>query len=130
MHTEAGGYVVQSNAASELLPAVRAVFADERFSWGRSPSRPPHTQTDVKEPIIAADIARHREVALYSDDLELSDDVTQFIGLRSKTGRQLSLWRPTRIGTIFSTSGLSTPFSGRQHCGWTSYVSAIRWTAT
>ena len=89
LHTGAGGYVVKSNAASELLPAVRAVLAGERFvsaGLGRSPSRPPHAQTDVKAPIIAADIAHHHEVAFYSDDLQLLDDVTRFIGVALKAG--------------------------------------------
>ena len=89
LHTGAGGYVVKSNAASELLPAVRAVLAGERFvsaGLDRTPSRPPHTQTDVKVPIIAADIARHHEVAFYSDDLQLLDDVTRFIGVALKAG--------------------------------------------
>jgi DNA-binding NarL/FixJ family response regulator len=89
LHTGAGGYVVKSNAASELLPAVRAVLAGERFvsaSLDRTPSRPPHAQTDVKVPIIAADIARHHEVAFYSDDLQLLDDVTRFIGVALKAG--------------------------------------------
>jgi DNA-binding NarL/FixJ family response regulator len=89
LHTGAGGYVVKSNTARELLPAVRAVLAGERFvsaSLGRSPFPPPHTP-DVKAPIISADIPCRHEVAFYSDDLELLHDVTLFIGIALKDAK-------------------------------------------
>ena len=41
----------------------------------------------MKAPIVAADIARHHEVAFYSDDLQLLDHVTQFIGLALNDGK-------------------------------------------
>jgi DNA-binding NarL/FixJ family response regulator len=86
LSTGAGGYVVKSDAGSNLLPAVEAILKGERFvsaSLHRSPSRHPHTQTGVKQAITVVEIARH-QVAFYSDDLQLLDDVTQFIGVALK----------------------------------------------
>jgi DNA-binding NarL/FixJ family response regulator len=89
LSTGAGGYVVKSDAGSKLLPAVEAILKGEGFvsaSLDRSPSRHPDTQTGVKEAITLVEIPRHHEVAFYSDDLQLLDDVTQFIGVALKAG--------------------------------------------
>jgi DNA-binding NarL/FixJ family response regulator len=85
----AGGYVVKSDSASELLPAVEAILRGEGFvsaSLGRSSSRHPHIQTGVKAPTTVVELARHHEVAFYSDDQQLLYDVTQFIGVALKAG--------------------------------------------
>jgi DNA-binding NarL/FixJ family response regulator len=89
LNTGAVGYVVKSDAANELLPAVEAILKGEGFvsaSLGRSPSRHPPTQTDVKTSNTVVETARRHEVAFYSDDLQLLDDATQFIGGTLKAG--------------------------------------------
>jgi DNA-binding NarL/FixJ family response regulator len=84
LRTGGGGYVVKSDAARELLPAVNAVLEGKRFvstSLGRSPSH----GKGLKAPTTMG-IAPHHEVALYSDDLQLLNHVTQFIGIALKAG--------------------------------------------
>jgi len=89
LSTGAGGYVVKSDAASELLPAIKAVLEGEQFvsaSLGRSPSPHPPSQTGAKAPTTVVGVAPRHEVAFYSDDLQLLDHVTQFIGSALKAG--------------------------------------------
>jgi len=89
LNTGARGYVVKADAANELLPAVEAILKGEGFvsaSLARSPSRHPPTQTGVKAPTTMVEIAPRHEVAFYSDDLQLLDHVTQFIGVALKAG--------------------------------------------
>jgi len=89
LHTGAGGYLVKSDAARELLPAVEAILKGEGFisaSLCSSPSPRPYTQTGVKAPVTALELARNHAVAFYSDDLHLLDDVTRFIGVALKAG--------------------------------------------
>jgi DNA-binding NarL/FixJ family response regulator len=90
LKTGAAGYVLKSNAASELLPAIEAILKGEGFvSAGlrRSFSNRFDTQTSVKTSITVVEMARHHEVAFYSDDLELLNNVTQFIGVALKAGK-------------------------------------------
>ena len=69
------GYVVKSDAASELLPAVRAVLEGERFvSW----SLADHHSTAPKDEHTAA-IRHCHEVAFYADDVSLVDGYARFI---------------------------------------------------
>lgn len=93
----ARGYVLKTDARSELLAAVRAVLQDEQFVSGRfaghdftgasnagtslsvqsnAAVRP--LQQDIK-------ITRH-EVGFYSDDQSLLDHLAQFIGTTLKAG--------------------------------------------
>ena len=84
----ARGYILKSDAGSELLPAIKAVLEGKRFisaSLGRG-SAPPNTQTDLEPPTNVVEIVRRHEVAFYSNDLQLLDDVTQFIGGALKAG--------------------------------------------
>jgi DNA-binding NarL/FixJ family response regulator len=93
LRTGAGGYVVKSDAASELVLAVRVVLQGKRFV---STSLARHDLTDVPPPckkeVIAptslesVGIASHHEVGFYSDDRFLLDGVTQFIGAALKVG--------------------------------------------
>jgi DNA-binding NarL/FixJ family response regulator len=69
-----GGYVVKSDAASDLLPAVEAVLQGKSFV---SPSL--IQQQKVKSS------GRH-EAGFYSDDRWFREDVSQFIGAALKTG--------------------------------------------
>ena len=72
--TGAGGYVVKSAAASELLPAVEAVLQGKRFiSAGL-------TGQQIDE------IPQHHQVGFYSDDRSFPADVSQFIGAALQAG--------------------------------------------
>ena len=83
LRTGAGGYVIKSKAAKELLAAVQAVLHGKQFvsaslteSLGDSENdRTAHHRGD----------SRH-EVAFYSDDQQLLDELTQFIGSALKSG--------------------------------------------
>jgi DNA-binding NarL/FixJ family response regulator len=97
LRTGAGGYVVKSDAAGELLPAVNAVLGGKRFV---SASLAGNDFTDPKDEQTADHnsggvvlpfppqnvwIARH-EAGFYSDDRFVLDDLTQFIGAALKAG--------------------------------------------
>jgi DNA-binding NarL/FixJ family response regulator len=69
-----GGYVVKSDAASDLLPAVEAVLQGKCFV---SSSLIP--QQKVK-------IGGRHEAGFYSDDRRFLEDVTQFVGSALKAG--------------------------------------------
>jgi hypothetical protein len=96
LRTGAGGYVVKSDAASELLPAVEAVLKGKRFV---SASLAGNDLTDPKDehtadhnsggvvlpfPAQNVRIARRHEAGFYSDDRFVLDDLTQFIGAALK----------------------------------------------
>ena len=94
----AGGYVVKSDAAGELLPAVEAVLKGKRFV---SASLAGNDLTDPKDehtadhnsgvvvlpfPAQNVRIARRHEAGFYSDDRFVLDDLTKFIGAALKAG--------------------------------------------
>jgi DNA-binding NarL/FixJ family response regulator len=97
LRTGAGGYVVKSDAASDLLPAVNAVLGGKRFV---SASLSGNDLTDPKDEQTADHdrggvvlpfppqnvlVARH-EAGFYSDDRFVLDDLTQFIGAALSAG--------------------------------------------
>jgi DNA-binding NarL/FixJ family response regulator len=99
LSTGASGYVVKSDAASELLPAVNAVLEGKRFvsaslsGNGLNGPRDPQTgarfhRDKVTKLIPTRNVgsARHHEVGFYSDDRHFLDDVTRFIGAALKAG--------------------------------------------
>lgn len=79
--TGAGGYVVKSDAAGELVLAVRVVLQGKRFV---STSLAGHDLSDGSPQNVK--IAHHHEVGFYSDDRFLLDDLTQFVGAALKAG--------------------------------------------
>ena len=94
-----GGYVVKSDAGSELLPAVDAVLNGKRFVSaslaGHGPNGPPDSQTNAhfqRDNVVTLiptqnmRNARHHEVRFYSDDRHLLEHVTRFIGAALKAG--------------------------------------------
>ena len=99
MRTGASGYVVKSDARGELLPAVEAVLQGKRFV---SASLAANDLTDPKEEHIVdpacrrqvvaplapqnAEIARHHEAGVYSNDRCFLDGLTQFIGAALNAG--------------------------------------------
>jgi DNA-binding NarL/FixJ family response regulator len=94
----AGGYVVKSDAAGELLPAVEAVLKGKRFvsaslagnclSDPKDEHTAEHNRGGVVPPFPAQNvrIARRHEAGFYSDDRFVLDDLTQFIGAALKAG--------------------------------------------
>jgi DNA-binding NarL/FixJ family response regulator len=98
LRTGAGGYVVKSDAAAELLPAVNAVLGGKRFV---SASLAGNYLTDPKDehtadhnsggvvlpfPHQKVRMAGRHEAGFYSDDASLLEGFTQFIGAALKAG--------------------------------------------
>jgi DNA-binding NarL/FixJ family response regulator len=99
LRTGANGYVVKSDAASELLPAVEAVLQGKRFV---STSLAGHDLTDATDehdadnphrkgvvvpfPVKGVETTRDHVAGFYSDDRRLLDDLTQFVGAALKAG--------------------------------------------
>jgi len=73
LRTGAGGYVLKSKAATELLPAVEAILEGRQF-----------VSASLTVP-LSNTFGRH-EVGFYSDDRQLLDDLTQFISAALKSG--------------------------------------------
>jgi DNA-binding NarL/FixJ family response regulator len=97
LRTGASGYVVKSDAAGELLPAVEAILKDKRFvsaslagnalTNSNDQHKADHTRSAVVPlPTQDAWISRRHEVGFYSDDRKLLDDLTQFIAAALKAG--------------------------------------------
>jgi DNA-binding NarL/FixJ family response regulator len=91
LSTGAGGYVVKSDAGSELLPAVEAVLQGKRFVSASLRGREDeHTPKQARrERIVAASRSvktnRH-ELKLYSDDAAFVDDFAHFIEAALESG--------------------------------------------
>jgi DNA-binding NarL/FixJ family response regulator len=99
LRSGAGGYVVKSDAANELLPAVESVLQDMPFVSaslvGRVFVNPAETRA-ADCPDRNADVPqvckqnggakRQHEVGFYSDDCSLLEDAAQFIGTSLKAG--------------------------------------------
>ena len=93
----ASGYVVKTDAESELLTAVDAVLRGEQFVGRRFASHHFTGASDAgpaqgrRSNSVAPlqqnmEIARCHEAGFYSDDRYLLDDLTQFIGAALKAG--------------------------------------------
>jgi DNA-binding NarL/FixJ family response regulator len=93
------GYVVKSDAASELLPASEVALQGKQFVSSslaghhlanatdeRSTDDPTRKKIAAPLPPKNVEFVRHHEVEFYSDDRRLLDDVTQFIGAALKAG--------------------------------------------
>jgi CheY-like chemotaxis protein len=97
LRTGAGGYVVKSDAVSELLLAVEAVLKGKRFVSASLAGNDLTDPMDVQSanhnsggsvlplPPQNVLIGRH-EVGFYSDDRFVLNDLTQFIGAALKAG--------------------------------------------
>jgi CheY-like chemotaxis protein len=93
------GYVVKSNAARELLPAVAAVLRGEQFLGTSLGGRGVNNQKNEpagenSHPRIVVEhrerrdvyLPRHHEVGFYSDDASLVDDAAEFLGAALRAG--------------------------------------------
>jgi DNA-binding NarL/FixJ family response regulator len=98
LRTGALGYVVKSDAASDLLPAVEAVLQGKKFvsasvsvhhvKDGRDEHTADHVSGKTVAPLSphnAAVVGRH-EVVFYSDDWQLLDRLSQFIAAALNAG--------------------------------------------
>jgi DNA-binding NarL/FixJ family response regulator len=99
LSTGARGYILKSDAASELMPAVKAVLEGKRFVSASLAAHgligPPDPQTVARFhreniatliPTQGMDTARQHVVGFYSNDQCLLDDLTQFVGAALKAG--------------------------------------------
>ena len=92
------GYVVKSDAARDLLPAVEAVLQGQKFISASvsvdyvNDRRDQHTADHVSGKKVGplpphnAEIVGDHKVVFYSDDRQLLDEVSQFIGTALKAG--------------------------------------------
>src|SRR5215831_18338172 len=74
LSTGAGGYVVKSDAASELLPAIEAVLKGEQFV---SPSLTGYVSAPLNNQ--SAVVTHRHEVAFYSDGVSVVDGYARFV---------------------------------------------------
>jgi DNA-binding NarL/FixJ family response regulator len=98
LNTGASGYVVKSDAATELLPAVEAVLQGRQFVSrslaGHDFGDPPNERTldcppnkKVAPPVLSGvETTRQHVVGFYSNDRRLLDHLTQFVGAALKAG--------------------------------------------
>jgi len=94
LSTGAGGYVVKSDTARELLPAINAVIEGKRFVSpslaGYGLDGPPNQHTaEHRHPdniVTFTQPIRHHEVGFYSEDRQFLDHVTRFIAAALKAG--------------------------------------------
>jgi DNA-binding NarL/FixJ family response regulator len=94
LSTGALGYVVKSDAVSDLLPAVGAVLQGKQFVSaslaGHNLTQPPDPQTEYHphrdNDVIAFIPPQNHEVGFYSDDRWFLDHVTQFLAAALKDG--------------------------------------------
>jgi len=98
LSTGARGYVVKSDAAGELLSAIKAVLEGKRFisvrlaSCDTEPADLKSAEGTSRDTVVAvaprldANNLRRHEVGFYSDDQGLVDAATKFIGDALKLG--------------------------------------------
>jgi CheY-like chemotaxis protein len=91
------GYVIKSDAGSELLPAIEAVLQGKRFVSAGLPLIDSHYVAREQAVVLHPDDAPetrpekvgpfvHHEAGFYSEDRWLLDDLTRFIGSALKAG--------------------------------------------
>jgi len=96
LSTGAGGYVLKSDAKSELLPALKAVLEGKRFVSSSLAGFHAELADLVSEeavnrdttvaPALNSRTALHHEVGFYSDDRQLVDALTRFVVAALKVG--------------------------------------------
>jgi len=98
LRTGALGYVVKSDAARDLFPAVEAVLQGKEFVSASVSVQPVNYREDEQTadpvsgkkaaplPLHNAEIVGHHEVVVYSDDRQLLDLLSQFIAAALKAG--------------------------------------------
>ena len=96
--TGAVGYVVKSDAAGELLPAINAVLEGKRYvsatlaGYDLDGLPNQHTARNHSEDVVVftqpqkVEIARNHKVGFYSEDRQFLDQVKRFIAAALKAG--------------------------------------------
>ena len=106
LRTGASGYVVKSDAAGELLPAVEAVLHGKPFLSGRLAVRGTRPLTSDQ----AAAVKHRHEVAFFADDASLIDGYVRFVESALNDGRAVVLvateTRRTAIRQKLETDGV------------------------
>lgn len=106
--TGAKGYVVKTDAGSELLTAVNAVLRGEQFvSSSLADSKDEHTHThpehkNVVAPLPAQNVAIRHEVAFYPDDAAFVDGFARVTEAALKVGNAVIVvaTEPHRVGIL------------------------------
>jgi DNA-binding NarL/FixJ family response regulator len=97
LRTGASGYILKSDAARELMPAIRAVLQGKQFVSARFAGRNISDASnrhivDAKQKAMVTPLAQktgtiqRHEVGFYSDDHQLLDHVSRFIAAALKAG--------------------------------------------
>lgn len=88
LSTGAGAYVVKSDAAGELLPAVKAVFEGDRYVSASLAAQHSDYPQDRKKAVVPfrAEKKTHHEVEFYADDREFVDGFARFVERGLKAG--------------------------------------------
>lgn len=76
--TGAGGYVVKSEASTDLLPAVEAVLQGEQFVSASLTGSTTVCQEDIHIEPLRRQQVEHHEIKLHADHDALADDFVQF----------------------------------------------------
>jgi CheY-like chemotaxis protein len=108
LSTGASGYIVKSDAGSELMPAVEAVLESKRFISASLTGR----DFDVLRDDNAAIVHCH-EVAFYSDDASLVDGYARFVKSALKSGNVVIVVvteaHRVRLVTRLEADGVNVP---------------------
>jgi DNA-binding NarL/FixJ family response regulator len=96
LRTGALGYVVKSDAASDLFPALEAVLQGKEFvstrvsvhpvNYRRDDHTADHASRNKPFPLHNAEIVGHHKVVFYSEDRQLLDEVSQFLAAALNAG--------------------------------------------
>lgn len=97
LHSGGAGYVVKSNAASELIPAIKSVlegkqFVSDKFAGHNLNSIDQETGHPRRGKVVTFTAAQilgiggHHEAGFYSDDGQFLHDVTRFLGTALRAG--------------------------------------------
>lgn len=95
LRTGAGGYIVKSEAARELIPAVEAILEGRPFlsigltGLGLAPRDDERPAYPGRHERVSAPSKARREVRLYPDDATLEDGFTHSIATALKSGYEV-----------------------------------------
>lgn len=81
----AGGYVVKSSAARELLPAIAAVLQGKQFISAHL-AGPAFSADHKQSEALHRQSGKHHDIRFYNDDSSLVDDFVSLLKPSAKTG--------------------------------------------
>ena len=116
MGTGASGYVVKSDAARELLPAVEAVLAGRRFVSKSLSGEDSNLPFNDSRPTVT----HSHEVAFYADDNSIVDGYARFIESSLKVGNAvITVVTASHLGSLLlklESNGMDVLASIEQGC--------------